>query len=99
MKLCKGDGSVFESQDLFKYMYSIKFSNRTHTIQLVIETLNKYSAAVAEKGKQTLITVVGGKCLHDYLLTQFPPHPHPLKGRKGEECLKVQGEGWEGRRL
>ena len=49
MKLCKGDGSVFESQDLFKYMYSIKFSNRTHTIQLVIETLNKYSAAIAEK--------------------------------------------------
>ena len=35
MKLCKGDGSVFESQDLFKYMYSIKFSNRTHKIQIV----------------------------------------------------------------
>ena len=37
MMLWKGDGSVFESQDLFKYMYSIKFSNRTHKIQLVIE--------------------------------------------------------------
>ena len=48
--------------------------------------------------KTTLITVVGGKCLHDYLLTRFPPHPHLWMGRKGGEYLKVQGEVWEGRR-
>ena len=32
------------------------------------------------------------------MLTRFPPQPHPWLVRKGGECLRVQGGGWEGRR-